>query len=329
MPLRFHFVLVFSMWMAPSVTNAQLARPFEPKPIDKDAYAESMHAVADLADGTYVLVQFFVTNVGVGSEKGACKAIVLKAGQEPYSEAEEVKKGKWHFDSGARRLNIARCTVENTKKGVLVVGQVKELKFRLQYDAKARRFPMPDSLISDGEDFYEYEMYVPWSGVQAELSLDGEETRTIQGHGMIEHSRSTTMPRDVASRWIYFFATQPGKRVLLRMRTPREDMLPRVWVWREAESKAQFVGEMRVTQMDIVPEGEGFKIEAKLGQDHFTLSVDTFLYRYAPLEEYGFLGKMLQPWVGRPETRTYRATLSDKKTGTVSPGILEISSNYK
>ena len=81
--------------------------------------------------------------------------------------------------------------------------------------------------------------------------------------------------------------------------------------------------------MEKVPEGEGFQFEAKLGDDHLVITADTFLYRYAPLEEYGLLGAMLQPWVGRPETRTFRATLKDGRSGVVSPGILAISSNYK
>ena len=113
------------------------------------------------------------------------------------------------------------------------------------------------------------------------------------------------------------------------MRFPSEQTPPRVWIWRENDQKPLLLGEMEVTPMEKVPEGEGFQFEAKLGDDHLVITADTFLYRYAPLEEYGLLGAMLQPWVGRPETRTFRATLKDGRSGVVSPGILAISSNYK
>ena len=151
----------------------------------------------------------------------------------------------------------------------------------------------------------------------------------VKGYGTIDHSRSTTMPRDIAYRWIHFFGLHKGKRCLLRMRFPSEETPPQVWIWRENDKKPTLLGAMKVTPMDKVPEGDGFELEAKLGDDHFVISVDTFLYRYAPLEEYGILGAMLQPWVGRPETRTFRATLKDGRSGLVSPGILAISSNYK
>lgn len=315
--------------MVPSPSWAQLAQPLEPKASHQDTYAESITAVADLEDGTYLLVQFFVTNVGVGTEKGACKVLVLKNGLEPYSEGEEVKKGKWAYLRDQKKLEMAGCTIENQKDGVLMAGTVDELSFELKYSKRARRHPVPDSFLSNGKDFYEYEMYIPWSPVQGRLSMEGKPPQNVKGSGMIDHSRSTTMPRDIASRWIHFLGLHEGKRCIVRMRFPSEGLAPQVWVWREQDKKPVLLGAMQVTPMDKVPEGDGFKLEATLGADHFIFSVETFLYRYAPLEEYGLLGAMLQPWVGRPETRTYRATLQDGKTGIKSPGILEISSNYK
>ena len=69
--------LLLCLWM-PSTASAQLAKPFEPKVSHQDTYAESMTSVSDFEDGTYLLVQFFTTNVGMGSEKAACKVLHLK-----------------------------------------------------------------------------------------------------------------------------------------------------------------------------------------------------------------------------------------------------------
>ena len=322
------FMALFFCW-APLNAWAQLAKPFQPKVSHQDTYAESMTAIADFEDGTYLLVQFFTTNVGMGEEKAACKVLLLKNGQEPYSEGNEVKKGKWAYEPAEKKLNMANCTVENRRDGVTMAGTVEELEFSLKYSRKARRHPVPDSFLSNGKDFYEYEIYVPWTEVSGTLKLKDLPVQELKGSGTIDHSRSTTMPRDIASRWIHFFGLHKGKRCLLRMRFPNETTSPQVWIWRENDKKPTLLGAMQVTPMDKVPEGDGFKLEAKLGDDHLVISVDTFLYRYAPLEEYGILGTMLQPWVGRPETRTFRASLKDGRSGLVSPGILLISSNYK
>lgn len=324
-------LLVFILYIVTSPLTAwgQLAKPLEPKTSHQDTYAESMTAVADFSDGTYLLVQYFVTNVGMGSEKGACKVIVLKKGEEPYSEGEEVKKGKWGYQRDAQMLEMARCTIQNQKDGVAMTGTVGDFSFDLKYQKRAKRIPIPDSFLSNGKNFYEYEIYVPWSRVSGHLTRLNKQPVQVNGFGAIDHSRSTTMPRDIASRWIHFRGLHEGKRCIVRMRFPNENTPPSVWVWREGDSKPVLIGSMKVTPMDKVPEGDGFKLEAKLKDEHFTFTVETFLYRYAPLEEYGLLGAMLQPWVGRPETRTYRATLKDAKSGVESPGILSISSNYK
>ena len=319
----------FIVLCTPLSAWGQLAKPFQPKVSHQDTYAESMTAINDFEDGTYLLIQFFTTNVGMGEEKAACKVLLLKEGQEPYSEGDEVKKGKWAYDPAQKKLNMANCTVENQPDGVAIQGSVDELQFDLKYAKKARRHPIPDSFLSNGKDFYEYEIYVPWSKVSGTLQLKDAPEQKVKGFGTIDHSRSTTMPRDIASRWIHFFGLHQGKRCIVRMRFPNEKTPPQVWIWREQDKKPTLLGAMTVTPMDQVPEGDGFQLEAKLGNDHLIISVDTFLYRYAPLEEYGLLGAMLQPWVGRPETRTFRATLKDGQSGLVSPGILAISSNYK
>jgi hypothetical protein len=323
------FLLILWVFTTPVTAWGQLAKPLEPKTSHQDTYAESITAVADFSDGTYLLVQYFVTNVGMGSEKGACKVIVLKKGQEAYSEGEQVKKSKWGYQPDSQMLEMAGCTIQNQKDGVTMAGTVGDFSFDLKYQQRARHIPVPDSFLSNGKDFYEYEIYVPWSRVSGYLTKEGDPPMQLSGFGAIDHSRSTTMPRDIASRWIHFLGLHQGKRCIVRMRFPNEDTPPSVWVWREGDSKPVLIGSMRVTPMDKVPEGDSFKIEAKLNDDHFIFSVQTFLYRYAPLEEYGLLGAMLQPWVGRPETRTYRATLKDAKSGVESPGILSISSNYK
>ena len=321
------FVFLCS-WL-PLQAWGQLAKPFQPKVSHQDTYAESMTAKVDFEDGTYLLVQFFSTNVGMGSEKAACKVLLLKQGQEPYSQGNEVKKGSWGYDPDTRKLSVAKCTVINHQDGVAMAGQVDDLRFDLKFDKKARRYRIPDSFLSNGKDFYEYEVYLPWSSVKGTIQLRDLPEQEVKGFGSIDHSRSTTMPRDIASRWIHFIGLHKGKRCILRLRFPDEKTQPQVWIWREGEKKPTLLGAMDFTPMDKVPEGDGFKLEAKLGDEHLILSMDTFLYRYAPLEEYGLLGAMLQPWVGRPETRTFRATLQDVKTGMSSPGILEISSNYK
>jgi hypothetical protein len=321
--------LLLSVLAAPSIAWGQLAKPLEPKTSHQDTYAESITAVADFADGTYLLVQYFVTNVGMGSGKGACKVIVLKKGEEPYSEGEEVKKSKWGYERESQMLKMARCTIQNQKDGVALVGTVEDFSFNLKYQTRAKHIPIPDSFLSNGKDFYEYEIYVPWSRVSGHLTRKNQEPSAVSGFGAVDHSRSTTMPRDIASRWIHFLGLHEGKRCIVRMRFPNEKTPPSVWIWREGESKPTLLGSMQFTAMDKVPEGDGFKLEAKLKDDHLVFTVQTFLYRYAPLEEYGLLGAMLQPWVGKPETRTYRATLKDAKSGIESPGILSISSNYK
>ena len=58
----------------------------------------------------------------------------------------------------------------------------------------------------------------------------------------------------------------------------------------------------------------------------YEVQVEELILRHAPIEELGFLGKLIRPWLGRPETRTYRAQI--KKGDEQWQGLLEIATNY-
>ena len=76
-------ILLIVAW-GPSLA---LAGPpsIRPVPIDDEGYAEAFTAVSLLENETYILLQLLFTNAGFGSEKPACRALVIPKGKKAWN----------------------------------------------------------------------------------------------------------------------------------------------------------------------------------------------------------------------------------------------------
>jgi len=318
------YIVLVGVLLSTSSGYAQgIAKSFEPRPITAERWTESFSVIADLTGGVFVKVNQLISNVGIGDGKSACRIVLHRSGLEAESLSDDFGDD-WTADGAKKSLKVGSCLVINAPQGLRVQAELEGLAVDMQFAERAKRVQGPGGVLSDGDSFYEYDIALPWSPVTARLTREGQ-VETLQGFGFSDHSRATSMPRDIAYQWFRFLGLQKTDSLMFRVRAlnPGKDMTG--WRWAQSETGPS-VGMPRIVGLETVPEGAGFKFDVIFGEDVYQVSVDELVLHFAPLDELGLLGVMIRPWLGNPETRTYRARV--KKGATLWNGLLEIATNY-
>jgi hypothetical protein len=305
-----------------SATPSLAASFFETKFDEDDHYSETFTAIADLKDGTYVQVQLNVSNVGAGEGKGACRVLVVPAQGKPWTASDRVDRDEWTFSGDT--MKVKECSMTGGAKPV-IIGKLDKGNVKLTFASPIQTREPPDNKIAiDGRSFH-YQIGIAWSAVEASVDV-GAGAKALSGFGYLDHSRSTTKPDELATRWIRFRSENGDSSWLLLGRNTKEGGL-RGWTWAQKEAFARPLSRMKVTRLDEKDQAKGYSIEGASGAGTFTIVVDKQLFRFAPVEEYGVLGLAARAVVGNPVTRTYRATLTlteNGVAGTPQTGILEV-----
>jgi len=297
----------------------------EPELLDRETFAETFTAIADLQDGTYVQTQVAVTNAGPGDGKGACRVLVVRPGVAPWTATAELDRSDWSFSARpvpTLRMGTCRWSSGDRLEAAAAVGMG---RVQVVLQARPRRVRPPDHQVKVGDDFYRSEVLVPWAPATVELALPGRPARTLRGHGYADHSRATALPGEVATRWVRFRGLHASRSFLLLARFPPGGGPPRGWTWRQGEPAPAPLGTLRIYRTGGTGTAPTWRVHlgGPVGRKVVEAAVPS--YRYDPVGEHGLLGRMVGAVVGRPVTWTLRAVLSPGPGGSPLPGILEVT----
>lgn len=287
---------------------------FAPSPLDVDLYGETFSMVFDLDDGTYVLLQMAVTNMGPGDRNGICRYIHVPAGGAAETDGKTYDAAEWKVEGS--RFTIGPCTLDEGEavRMSVVVG---EMSIEAGLSARAKGVAPPNHGAKTADGFYEMEVLVPSAAAEVQISSRGS-TKRLAGRGFMIHSRSTDTPGAIARRWARFRATGEGRVHLAQIRFPADGGAPSGWSWAPPGDPSP-VTEAKVGSKP----GPEFMVVAKTASGPWRIRTRKLLYRDAPLERHGWLGTLLGKVLGNPVTHHFRAELAAPKG--VVPGILEIS----
>ncbi len=300
----------------------------KPTLMGSETFVESYVVIADLQDGSFLKVQQVVSNVGPGDGKGACRAWIAEKGQPLWTDSKIVEREEWNYSQKPEPvLAMGKCTMTGGKN-YRIHAQVSGAQIDIEMEASQEGHLMRKvSTFKDGEDFYSLDILAPWLKIKANYQRPGQKMRTSNGFAYFDHSRSTTLPRQLAKRWIRFRGFEEGKSSLVLVREPMKGALSG-WKIDQAEAAA---GQKAVTRMQVRTQGKGLKKQTKVllagEKGPFRIISKELIQRDAPVEEQGMLGKIVGQIIGNPVTYTYRAVLEEKKTRRRLAGIFEITDN--
>jgi hypothetical protein len=299
----------------PAAASAAL----RPLLLERGTYGESFTFVADLEDGTYVQAGLSFTNLGPGSTKGICRALVVTPDGGVWEAHERYARAEISWRNGGdERLVVGPCAAWVEEGGSGMEVKVGGGTVRLATPERPRR-QGGESAIQVGGRPYQGEVLLYRAPVSLGLALPRAVARTVGGAGYLDHSRSAIAPKDLARRWIRFRALHGDRALLVLGREGHDGSFGPLWSCREAgcQHEESFAAERRGGGQDT-----SFAIEVR-GEAPLRIRSGRLLYRDAPLEKLGILAPLLRPFTGSPVTYVYRATAEDG-AGTQVGGILEV-----
>jgi hypothetical protein len=289
--------------------------------LKRPSYGESFTFLADLDDGSYVHLQLSLTNLGPGSTKGICRGLLVPRQGGPWkASARFGREAVTWVDGAGERLSVGTCSAwaSSTASGVEI--NLERATVRLTFAERMRLVSPRDAPLAVGEERYQSEVLLYRAPVIASIALPGQPPREVSGAGYLDHSRSTVSPKDLASRWIRFRALRGDRGLLLLGREGKDGRFAPLWACPNS-TPCRTYGSFRV-QREGTGKDSAFRIDVADGEP-LRLSSGRLLYRDAPIEELGVIGKLVTPFTGSPVTYVYRGTA---KMGEGRPveGVLEV-----
>lgn len=309
--------------LAPWVASAAGA-VFQPQASPDDNYGESYTFSTDLDDGTFILVQLSVTNLGPGAGHGICRATVKRPAEKAWTPQVRVNDKEWRYDAAEGVLRVGPCSVRATEAGTRVEAPLDKGLVRMELASRPAPQSPEGSEVVVGKARYRHEVLVPFGPVEVLLKKPGaKEPELLEGGGYGDHTRSTVPPAKLAKRWLRFRALRGQERVLLLAREGLDGRFGPVYVWQEGQAPRRYErfelsrsGKKASTAWEAslaAVEGEAVKVRST-----------GLLHRHAPVEELGLLGGLVRPVVGSPVTYVLRAELERPGQKPVE-GLMEVS----
>jgi hypothetical protein len=320
---RLATVALLSAWCSAAAASTAL----RPVVTTHGSYGESFTFIADLDDGGYVHLSLGFTNIGPGSLKAICRAVVIPAIGSPWQASKRVGGDAWSWSGGGgeeldrERLAIDACVATVAPASTQVEIPLEGGLVRLRLAAPAERRAAPDAAFGTSERSYRSDILLYRTRLEATIQLPGAAPRTVGGAGYLDHTRSTIKPKELAAQWVRFRALRGERGLVLLARRGHDGQVGPAWACdppgrcrHYATFTLDRTGEDRST---------AFRIMFPSERDAIRIDSGRLLYRDDPIGELGLLGKVVAPYFGAPVTYTFRARLQDAQ-GPAIDGILEV-----
>ena len=309
--------MIFSMFSSVMLymQHSHAEPSFQPNFTTDETFSESFTAVADLRDGTYILLQLLFSNAGFGDYKGACRVLVVPKGSEGYNASVNVGSNAWKAD--AKGVTVDTCTLRTEGSTTSFFASADNLSVDLKINAPMTdlRFPEQDIKKDDFDGFYHQDVWHTSSPISATYTTpQGKGTST--GYVYLDHGRSNLILPNVAQKWIRFRGFYGTDPIILQVRVPPKEE-PRGWFFVHNNVTT-------LTNTDMIISETNFTIQ---GKDSAVLTRGDVRFVYKPIEAYGTAGSIAKAFIGNPVTTTYNATLQGTLNGKEVEirGILEES----
>lgn len=296
---------------------------FTPAIDDAETYSETWSFILDATDGTYVQLQLGITNAGFGSQKGLCRALVVPHQQPPWTESVSVSRGEWKTLPNG--LRVGPCEIAENAQETLVTATLKAARVQLHIGRQAQSTQVPGTPLTPnglGGVFYRSDILIPHASATG-IWTHANSSQAMHGFAYADHSRGTVLPKEIATGWLRWRSLGETCPVLLQARYFGGKTF--AWHW---SADLLSPAPIELTPLNTPPvsaQVTRFSIDTSVGK--LWITPERALYRYAPAEEFGLIGKAISSWIGNAETFTYRAKIEGLACGPTA-GILELTRVY-
>ncbi len=278
--------------------------PLAPHLLEPEAYSETYHAVLELEKGIHIQIQFAITNIGIGDQNSMCR--VLFVDEKDAWNAERIfGRSGWTFRPPGQ-LEIGNCYITAEKDSTTIFAEVENGSVEVKLSEPVSPTKPPGHLIQVGKDFFDFQILMPWAQAAVRFDLKELPARIVKGYGCMYHFWVTAWPADLARQWVRVFGmSAEGAFIVMSHYPPGKKEPPSGSIWVPGAPDPVAFDSM---QMENSPDGNQ-TLSISSNNVTYHLFLHKQLYRHAPLEEAGFLGRIIRLFIGNWVTRTYRALL--------------------
>jgi hypothetical protein len=315
------YVLLFFIFfiLIPQLTRADDS-PIAPHLLKPEAYSETYTAVLELGEEMHIQIQLVITNIGIGDQFSMCRVLFIDD-KDAWNDELVFDRSGWSYDP-AGRLEIGKCSLAVEQDTTLLYAEVERGSVQVKLPGSLKPVKPPGHLITAGSEFFDLQILMPWSQVEVRLDLREQPSLMVKGYGCMYHFWVTAWPYDLARQWVRVFGMSADGAFIVMAHYPTEkNEPPRGSVWIPgAPAPVAF------DAMQREHTGEGTQIlNVVSGKRVHRLFIEKELYRHAPLEDLGFLGRVIRVFIGNWVTRTYRASLLIHDNSSPVQAIVEIT----
>ncbi len=298
--------------------NLAVASPLEPHLLSPEAYSENYIAVFELENGAHMQIQLALTNIGVGDQHSMCRVLYIDQ-DNTWNEQKVFNKEQWDF-SPPGNLTFGSCQIMAEDQSTSLVAQVNGIKVETSFAQPLNPSQGPGHRIDTGDGFFDLDILLPWAPVKLNVDVPEHPARAIKGNGCIYHFWVTAWPGDLARKWVRIFGLWENGAFLVMSHFPPDGGpgMGAIWLPGGDEPVALESIELKSGESDVL------LFKTMKGQA-FQFDIQQQLFRHAPLEDLGFLGRIIRLFMGNWVTRTYRANIKLLDHEGVQPAIVEIT----
>lgn len=285
-------------------------------PSKSSYYTEQWSISVWANNGTYVHVQYLLSNIGIG-DQSALKIEITEADGKRKSLKKKMKAGITREDEALFLCMGGQCL--SARPGAFdLAAQIDDTQVSLHATALAPGFRPGAPLLHDPNGDYDIVLPMPKARFVGQLSQNGR-VRPINGLGMVDHSWTTLAPHKLAKRWFRVKTVSASLTCLLTgfARPGSKRDVDVAWLWlsdgisppfqtrdvtvrflkteEDTESKARYLLPNEVL------------IEAKTPGKHLALHIDNGVRhsRKSILKGLGFFERLVVSSVSEPIDYTY------------------------
>jgi len=316
-------IISFFLYSVFSVAQGDVKSIIEPNIDDDEYFSQTFTLFADLTDGAYIYGQIGVSNIGPGNNRGVCRVLIAPKNKKIIDQSIIVNSEEWSYEGQRNpKFSVRDCELiqDDNNQKLIFSGKIDQQQIRIALHAEPKKKIPPMGRLHTRSGYYFSDILVPWAESTVEYVYSGEK-KTSKGFGYADHSRSTMLPTKIAHQWVRFRGINDNNSHLILARQPTKKDVFTGWDWRQKNSQPRIIRHLSIQQKGNAQFPE---INFVSSDNDYQIQIQELLLRYAPLEEKGFLMKVISYAIGNPVTYTYRANLVSS-SGEKIPGMLEVA----
>jgi len=263
--------------------------PLAPHLLEPEAYSETYHTVLELEESIHIQIQFTITNIGIGDRNSMCRVLYVDE-KDAWNVERVFNRDGWTFKPPGQ-LEIGKCYITAENNATTIFAEVKNILVSVKLAESISPIKPPGHLIQAGKHFFNFQILMPWARADVRYDINESTDRSVKGYGCMYHYWVTAWPGDLARQWVRVFGmNDAGSFIVISHYPPgiNEPAIGSIWLPGEP-------GPVAFDTLQMENTTDGNKTLAILSNNvTYRLALNKQLYRHAPLEQVGFLGRIIR-----------------------------------